>query len=118
LKCFALILTVGRSSLKNLADPGIRSLLNRVKQLVAFDGQIEVWAEGLSFANVFSHPHEDNLEALERSARIRTRASADHLFRTFLLKRFLQSLSQFGYAHLDEGDAIFVVVQQLATSEP
>ena len=37
--------------LKNLADPGVRRLLNRVKQLVAFDGHIEVWADGLSFAN-------------------------------------------------------------------
>src|SRR6266436_6190075 len=48
---------VGRSSLKNLADPGVRRLLNHVKKLVAFDGQIEVWADGLSFANAFSHPH-------------------------------------------------------------
>ena len=46
-----------RPSLKNLADPGIRGLLNRVEQLVAFDGHIEVWAHGLSFANAFSHPH-------------------------------------------------------------
>jgi hypothetical protein len=44
-------------SLKNLADPGVRRLLNRVKQLVAFDGQIEFWADGLSFANAFGHPH-------------------------------------------------------------
>src|SRR3984893_3394662 len=48
---------VGRSSLKNLADPGVRRLLNRVKQLEAFDGHIKIWADGLSFANVFSHPH-------------------------------------------------------------
>src|SRR5579863_9960743 len=44
------------SSLKNLAYPGVRRLLNRVKQLVAMDGHIEVWADGLSFANAFSHP--------------------------------------------------------------
>ena len=37
--------------LKNLTDPGVRRLLNRVKQLVAFDGHIEVWADGPSFAN-------------------------------------------------------------------
>jgi Aldo/keto reductase family len=43
---------------KNLADPGVRRLLNRVKRLVAFDGHIEVRAERLSFANAFSHPHE------------------------------------------------------------
>src|SRR5260370_40196019 len=49
--------SVFRSSLKNLADPGVRRLLNHVKQLVAFDGQIEFWADGLSFANAFSHPH-------------------------------------------------------------
>jgi hypothetical protein len=24
---------------------------------VAFDGQIEIWAHGFSFANAFSHPH-------------------------------------------------------------
>jgi hypothetical protein len=45
------------SSLKNLADPGVRRLLNHVEQLVAFDGYIKVWAQGLSFANAFSHPH-------------------------------------------------------------
>jgi hypothetical protein len=44
------------SSLKNLADPGVRCLLNHVKQLVALDGHIKVWADGLSFANAFSHP--------------------------------------------------------------
>ncbi len=48
---------VGRSSLKNLVDPGVRCLLDRGKQLVAFDGHIEVWADGLSFENAFSHPH-------------------------------------------------------------
>jgi hypothetical protein len=48
---------VGRSSLKNLADPCVRRLLNRVKQPVAFDGHIEFWADGFSFANAFSHPH-------------------------------------------------------------
>jgi hypothetical protein len=31
--------------------------LNHVKQLVAFDGHIEVWADRPSFANAFSHPH-------------------------------------------------------------
>src|SRR6267378_176549 len=46
-----------RSSLKNLAGPGVGRLLNHVKQLVAFDGHIEVWADGPSFANAFSHPH-------------------------------------------------------------
>jgi hypothetical protein len=44
------------SSLENLADPGVRRLLNHVKQLVAFDGHIEVWVDGLSLANAFSHP--------------------------------------------------------------
>ena len=44
-----------RSPLKNLTDPGVRRLLSRVKQLMAFDGQIEVWAHGFSFANAFSH---------------------------------------------------------------
>ena len=43
-------------SLKNLADAGVRRLLSRVKELVAFDGHIEVRAHGLSFANTFSHP--------------------------------------------------------------
>ena len=47
---------VGGTSLNHLADPGVRSLLNRVQQLVAFDGHIEVWAGGLSFANALSHP--------------------------------------------------------------
>ena len=56
------------SSLKNLADPGVRRLLSRVKQLVAFDGHIEVWAHGLSFANAFSHPHEQ-LRNVERKPR-------------------------------------------------
>ena len=37
--------------------------------------------------------------------------AADHLFRISLLKRFLQGLSQFGYADLGEGDTIFVIVQ-------
>src|SRR5258708_29854183 len=60
--------TIGRSSLKNLADPGVRRLLNRVKQLVAFDGHIEVWADGFSFANAFSHPHEQ-LRNVERKPR-------------------------------------------------
>src|ERR1700693_2313775 len=59
---------VERSSLKNLADPGVRRLLNRVKQLVAFDGHIEVWADGLSFANAFSHPHEQ-LRNVEKKPR-------------------------------------------------
>ena len=45
------------SSLKNLADPGVRRLLNHVEQLVAFDAYVKVWAQGLSFANAFSHPH-------------------------------------------------------------
>jgi hypothetical protein len=43
-------------SLQNLAEPGVRRFLNRVKELVAFDGHIEVRADGLSFANAFSHP--------------------------------------------------------------
>ncbi|MEA2263563.1 MAG: hypothetical protein QOJ51_6388, partial [Acidobacteriaceae bacterium] len=47
---------IWRQTLKNLAAPGVRRLLNRVKQLVAIDGHIEVWADGLSFANAFSHP--------------------------------------------------------------
>src|SRR6202162_5942676 len=59
---------VERSSLNNLADPGVRRLLNRVKQLVAFDGHIEVWAHGLSFANAFSHPHVQ-LRNVERKPR-------------------------------------------------
>jgi hypothetical protein len=47
---------VGRSSLKNLADPGVRCLTG-IQQPVAFDGHIQFWADGLSFANAFSHPH-------------------------------------------------------------
>src|SRR5580704_3051807 len=47
---------IWRQTLKNLAAPGVRRLLNRVKQLVAIDSHIEVWADGLSFANAFSHP--------------------------------------------------------------
>src|ERR1700730_10604592 len=54
--------------MKNLADPGIRRLLNHVKQLVAFDGHIKVWADGLSFANAFSHPHVE-LRNVERKPR-------------------------------------------------
>jgi hypothetical protein len=42
--------------------------LNRVKQLVAFDGHIEVWADGLSFANAFSHPYEQ-LRSVEGKSR-------------------------------------------------
>src|SRR5258706_13831830 len=57
-----------RSSLKNLAGPGVRRLLNHVKQLVAFDGHIKVWADGLSFANAFSHPHVQ-LRNVERKPR-------------------------------------------------
>jgi len=34
--------TVGRSSLKNLADPSVRGLLNRIQQLVSFDGHVKV----------------------------------------------------------------------------
>jgi hypothetical protein len=39
---------------------------------------------------------------------------------SFLSKRFLQFLSQFGYAHLVEGDTIFVIVEPLGprNSEP
>src|ERR1700738_4513794 len=59
---------VGRSSLKNLADPRVRRLLNHVKKLVAFDGHIKVWADGLSFANAFSHPHVQ-LRNVERKPR-------------------------------------------------
>jgi len=43
-----------RSSLKNLADAGVRRLLNHVNQLVTLDGQINVWADGPSFTNAFS----------------------------------------------------------------
>jgi hypothetical protein len=59
---------VGRSALQNLAEPGVRRLLNRVKPLVAFDGHIEVGAHGLSFANAFSHPYEElrNVEGRPR----------------------------------------------------
>jgi hypothetical protein len=46
-----------RSSLKNLPVPGVRRLLNHVEQLVTVDGQIEIRADGLSFANALSHPH-------------------------------------------------------------
>ena len=59
---------MGGSSLKNLADPSVRRLLNHVKQLVAFNGYIEVWADGLSFANAFSHPHVQ-LRNVERKPR-------------------------------------------------
>jgi hypothetical protein len=43
-----------------------------------------------------------------------------HLFRSFLLKRFLQFFLQFGYAHLVEGDTIFVIVEPFGPriSEP
>src|ERR1700687_3567986 len=54
--------------MKNLADPGVRRLLNHVKQLVAFDGHIKVWADGLSFANAFSHSHVQ-LRNVERKPR-------------------------------------------------
>src|SRR5260221_9400654 len=57
-----------RSSLKNLAGPGVRRLLNHVQQLVAFDSHIEVWADGLSFANAYSHPHVQ-LRNIERKRR-------------------------------------------------
>jgi hypothetical protein len=53
---------------KNPADPRVRSLLNPVKQLVVFDGHIEVWARWLSFANAFSHPHQQ-LRNVERKPR-------------------------------------------------
>jgi hypothetical protein len=59
---------VERSSLKNVADPGVRRLLNRVKQVVAFDGHIKAWADGLSFADAFSHPHVQ-LRNVERKPR-------------------------------------------------
>jgi hypothetical protein len=56
-------------SLKNLADRGVQRLLNRVKQLVAFDGHIRVWADGLSFANAFSHPHVQLRNVARKSRR-------------------------------------------------
>ena len=46
------------------------------------------------------------------------RYSSDHLFRIFLLKRFLECLSQLGDARLGKRDAIFVIVQRLVTAEP
>src|SRR6267378_6276348 len=69
---------VGGSSLKYLADSSVRRLLNRVKQLVAFDGQIEVWAGGLSFANAFGHPPVQlrNVERKPRRDRERNPAIA------------------------------------------
>ncbi len=60
--------TVGRSSLKNLTDTGVRRHLNRVEQLVAFDGHIKVWSHWLSFTDAFSHPHEQ-LSNVERKPR-------------------------------------------------
>src|SRR5580700_9151414 len=53
---------------QRLADPGVRRLLNQVKQLVASDGHIKVWADGLSFANAFSHPPVE-LRNVERQPR-------------------------------------------------
>ncbi len=69
---------VGRWQLPNLAEPGVRSLLNRVQQLVAFDGHIEVGADWLSFANAFSHPYEElrNVEGRLRRHRGWNRAIA------------------------------------------
>jgi hypothetical protein len=61
-------LPAARWVVKGLADPGVRRLLNRVKQLVAFDGQIEVWAHGFSFANAFSLPRV-HLRNVERKSR-------------------------------------------------
>jgi hypothetical protein len=45
--------------------------LNRVKELVAVDGHIEVGADGLSFANAFSHPYKElrNVEGRPRRHR-------------------------------------------------
>jgi hypothetical protein len=52
----------------NAPVTGVRRLLNRVKQLVAPDGHIEVWVDGLSFANAFSHLHVQ-LPNVERKPR-------------------------------------------------
>jgi len=49
--------------------------------------------------------------ALHGAERFAPLVATDHLFRTSLLKRFLQGLSQFGYADLGEGDTIFVIGQ-------
>ena len=70
---------LGRSSLKNLADPGVRCLLNHAKQLVAFDGHTEVWADRPSFANAFSHPYVQ-LRNVERKQDLlgACRAAYDH----------------------------------------
>jgi hypothetical protein len=55
--------------MRYLEQRGVRQVLaNRVKQLVAFDGHIEVGAGGLSFANAFSHPHVQ-LRNVERKPR-------------------------------------------------
>jgi len=70
-----------QSALNNLADPGVRCLLNRVQQLVAFDGHIEVWADGLSFANTFCHPHVQ-LGNVERNPR------RDGSFNTAIARRY------------------------------
>jgi hypothetical protein len=53
---------------QTLADPGVRRLLNHAKQLVASDGHIKVWADGLSFANAFSYPRVQ-LRNVERQPR-------------------------------------------------
>jgi hypothetical protein len=56
---------------RNLAEPGVRRFLNRVQQLVAFDGHFEVGADGIPFANAFSHPYGElrNVEGRPRRHR-------------------------------------------------
>jgi hypothetical protein len=86
--------------MKNLADPGIRRLLNHVKQLVAFDGHIKVWADRLSFANGFSHPHVElrNVERKPRRDRRRNPAIA------LRYREIRQRFSRLRTAHRELGD--------------
>src|SRR6202795_423924 len=97
-----------RSSLKNLADPGVRSLLNGVKQLVAFDGQIEIWAHGFSFANAFRHPHVQLRNVERKPCRDRGRNPAIALRYREIRQRF----ARLGTAHSELGD---LYVSLLAT---
>src|SRR6267378_4065125 len=91
---------IGRSPLKNLADPGVRRLLNHVKQLVAFDGHIKVWADGLSFANAFSHPHVQ-LRNVERKPR-RDRGWNPTIALRY--REIRQRFARLGAAHRELGD--------------
>jgi hypothetical protein len=89
-----------RSSLNNLADSGVRRLLNGVKQLVTFDGQIEVWAHGFSFANAFSHPHVQLRNVERKPCRDRGRNPAIALRYREVRQRFARLRA----VHSEHGD--------------